>query len=83
MGETEESLDLAINLTAMCGRLCIGAYHTGGKRLVDVQQLNIKAIDCLSTHPRENDLMLQMMRGEIELCILKAPFGSSDVQSRQ
>jgi len=51
--EAEESLDLAINLTNMCGQLCIGAYHTGGKRLVDVQQLNVKAIECLSTHPRE------------------------------
>lgn len=55
-GETNESLDLAINLTKMCGQLCIGAYHTGGKRLVDVQQLNVKAIDCLSTHPREHYL---------------------------
>lgn len=55
-GETNESLDLAINLTRMCGQLCIGAYHTGGKRLVDVEQLNVKAIDCLSTHPREAEL---------------------------
>jgi threonine dehydrogenase-like Zn-dependent dehydrogenase len=54
--ETEEALDLAINLTNMCGQLCIGAYHTGGKRLVDVQQLNVKAIECLSVHPRERDL---------------------------
>ena len=55
-GETNESLDLAINMTRMCGQLCIGAYHTGGKRLMDVQQLNVKAIDCLSTHPREVDI---------------------------
>ncbi len=57
-GETSESLDLAINMTRMCGQLCIGAYHTGGKRLVDVQQLNVKAIDCLSTHPRETDMSI-------------------------
>lgn len=55
-GETNESLDTAINLTRMCGQLCVGAYHTGGKRLVDMQQLNVKAIDCLSTHPREGEL---------------------------
>lgn len=55
-GETDDSLDLAINLTNYCGQLCIGAYHTGGKRLVDVQQLNLKAIECLSTHPREAHL---------------------------
>lgn len=55
-GETAESLDLAIKMTRYCGQLAIGAYHTGGKRLVDVQRLNVKAIDCLSTHPREADL---------------------------
>lgn len=55
-GETNESLDLAIRMTRMCGQLAIGAYHTGVKRLVDVQQLNVKAIDCLSTHPREGSL---------------------------
>ena len=54
--ETNESLDLAINLTAQCGLLCVGAYHTGPKRLVDMQQLNIKAIMLHSTHPREKDL---------------------------
>lgn len=55
-GETNESLDTAINLTCMCGQLCVGAYHTGEKRLVDMQQLNVKAIDLLSTHPREKEL---------------------------
>lgn len=51
--KANESLDLAINLTKMCGQLCVGNYHTGGKRLIDMQQLNVKAIECLSTHPRE------------------------------
>lgn len=66
-GETNESLDLAINMTRMCGQLAIGAYHTGGKRLVDVQQLNVKAIDCLSTHPRETDLNRQGCENAIKL----------------
>lgn len=52
-GETNESLDLAINLTAECGLLCVGAYHTGPKRLVDMQQLGVKAIVLNNTHPRE------------------------------
>lgn len=55
-GETNESLDLAINLTKMCGQLCVGAYHTGEKRLVDMQQLGVKAIELLNTHPREFNL---------------------------
>lgn len=51
--ETNESLDLAINLTNTCGQLCVGAYHTGPKRLVDMQQLGVKAIVLNNTHPRE------------------------------
>ena len=55
-GETAESLDTAIRMTRQCGFLGVGAYHTGGKRLVDVQALNVKAIDMLSTHPRQMDM---------------------------
>ncbi len=66
-GETNESLDLAINLTAQCGQLAIGAYHTGEKRLVDVQQLNVKAIDMLSTHPREWQLLLDGCNNALKL----------------
>lgn len=68
-GETEEALDLAINLTNYCGQLCIGAYHTGGKRLVDVQQLNVKAIEALSTHPREAWLNDSGARNAVKLLI--------------
>ncbi len=66
-GETAESLDLAIRMTRMCGQLAIGAYHTGGKRLVDIQQLNVKAIDCLSTHPREQDINRIACRNSIRM----------------
>ena len=66
-GENNESLDFAINITATCGQLAIGAYHTGEKRSVDVQQLNVKAIDCLSTHPREWDLLLASCHNAINL----------------
>lgn len=66
-GETNESLDLAIQMTRQCGQLAIGAYHTGEKRLVDVQQLNVKAIDCLSTHPREAHLTIEGCKNAIRL----------------
>ena len=66
-GETNESLDEAISLTAFCGQLCVGAYHTGEKRLVDVQQLNIKAIEMLSTHPRQADLSAAGARNAAEM----------------
>ncbi len=66
-GETNESLDLAIRMTQQCGQLAIGAYHTGDKRLVDVQMLNVKAIDCLSTHPRETDLNIESCRNAAKM----------------
>ena len=66
-GETNESLDTAIRMTRQCGQLAIGAYHTGEKRLVDVQMLNVKAIDCLSTHPRETDLSIEGCKNAIRL----------------
>ena len=56
--ETEQALDLATRLTKECGQLCIGAYHTGEKRLVNMQLLNVRAIECLSVHPREMELSL-------------------------
>jgi len=66
-GESNESLDLAVRLTNMCGQLCVGAYHTGEKRLIDMQMLNVKAVDCLSVHPREMDLLAQCVENAAEL----------------
>ena len=66
-GETNESLDTAIRMTQQCGQLAIGAYHTGEKRLVDVQMLNVKAIDCLSTHPREIELTREGCKNAVRL----------------
>lgn len=54
-GETDASLDFAVRMTKMLGQLCIGAYHTGGKRMVDVQLLNVRSIEALSVHPRDWD----------------------------
>jgi len=68
-GENNESLDLAINITKKCGQLCVGAYHTGGKRLVDMQQLNVKAIECLSVHPREAWLSDAGARNAVDLLV--------------
>jgi len=66
-GETDESLDLAVNLTNECGQLCVGAYHTGPKRLVDMQQLGVKAIELLNTHPREWSLSDRGARNAVKL----------------
>ena len=65
--ETNESLDLAARLTKQCGQLCIGAYHTGEKRLIDMQLLNVRAIDCLSVHPRESELSILGAKNAIRM----------------
>jgi threonine dehydrogenase-like Zn-dependent dehydrogenase len=88
-GENNESLDLAINLTNECGQLCVGAYHTGPKRLVDMQQLGVKAIELLNTHPREwnlsrigaNNAVRLLSSGEWKYCRLPVkiyPMGKFD-----
>ena len=66
-GETNESLDIAARLTKQCGQLCIGAYHTGEKRLIDMQLLNVRAIDCLSVHPREGHLSIQGAKNAVRM----------------
>lgn len=66
-GEDNDSLDLAINLTAECGQLCVGAYHTGEKRLVNMQQLGVKAIELLNTHPREWHLSVAGAHNAVEM----------------
>ena len=66
-GETSESLDLAARLTRQCGQLCVGAYHTGAPRSVNMQLLNVRAIDCLSTHPREKELNHISARNAVKL----------------
>ena len=65
--ETDASLDLAIRLTRMCGQLCVGAYHTGPSRAVNVEMLGVKAIDMLHTHPREADLLAKGAVHAVEL----------------
>ena len=65
--ETNESLDLAINLTKYCGQLCVGAYHTGGKRHVDIQQVGLKAIELLNVHPREWELSVQGAHNAVKM----------------
>ncbi|MHC1785726.1 MAG: alcohol dehydrogenase catalytic domain-containing protein [Christensenellales bacterium] len=53
--ESDESLHLAACMTAIDGTLGIGAYHTGGRRSVDMQLWNYKAITAISLHERKPD----------------------------
>lgn len=66
-GETDESLNLAIKLTKQLGFLGIGAYHTGESRTIDMQLANVKAIDMLSTHPRDIDRTCKGVEKALEM----------------
>ncbi len=66
-GETNESLHTAIEMTKIDGCLGIGSYHTGGRRLVDVQLLNVKAVDMISTHERKTGFQVQCCRNAFYL----------------
>ena len=68
-GETNDSLELAIRMTKKNGQLALGAYHTGGNRSVNVQLLNVKSVDALSTHPRHTDAEFRVL-GENVLALL-------------
>ena len=65
--ESSESLDLAVNLTAERSQLCVAGYHTGGTRTVNVQQLGLKAIEMLNTHPRETWLSVEGAYNAVKL----------------
>ncbi len=66
-GECSKSLNLAAQLVKKCGQLCVGAYHTGPGRMVDMQLLGVKAVDVLNTHPREEDLNRAAARRSVEM----------------
>lgn len=54
-GGNNATLDLAGRLCAVGGSLGIGAYHSGERRLVDMQLWNYKAIQVLMAHERDMD----------------------------
>ena len=54
--ESDDALHLAAQIVRECGQICVGAYHVGGRASVDIGLHGWKAVECLSTHPREKDL---------------------------
>lgn len=71
-GENNESLGTAVKLTKICGQLCVGAYHTGPKREIDLEELGVKAIDLHNTHPREYHLSVAGAKNAVEMLDLGA-----------
>ena len=63
---TQESLDLATELTSERGRLVIAGYHQDGPRTVDMQTWNWRGLDVINAHEREPQIYVAGMRGAIE-----------------
>ena len=62
---TQESLDLASELTAERGRLVIAGYHQDGPRQVNMQLWNWRGLDVINAHERDPDAYVEGMRGAI------------------
>lgn len=62
---TQESLDLASELTAERGRLVIAGYHQDGPRQVKMQLWNWRGIDVINAHERDPRVYVAGMREAI------------------
>ncbi|MBV9913548.1 MAG: zinc-binding dehydrogenase [Sinobacteraceae bacterium] len=68
-GGTQESLDLASELTGTRGRLVIAGYHQDGPRRINLQQWNWRGIDVVNAHERDNREYLRGMREAVDLAL--------------
>lgn len=62
---TQESLDLATDLTSEGGRLVIAGYHQDGPRHVKMQLWNWRGLDVINAHERDPQVYLEGMRAAI------------------
>lgn len=63
---TQESLDLASELTSERGRLVIAGYHQDGPRQVNMQLWNWRGLDIINAHERDPLIYVQGMREAID-----------------
>jgi len=62
---TQQSLDLASELTSEGGRLVIAGYHQDGPRQVNMQLWNWRGLDVINAHERNPDVYVAGIRGAI------------------
>ena len=62
---TQESLDLASELTSERGRLVIAGYHQDGPRQVNMQLWNWRGLDIINAHERDPLVYVEGMREAI------------------
>lgn len=63
---TQQSLDLASELTSEGGRLVIAGYHQDGPRQVNMQLWNWRGLDVINAHERNADVYVAGIRGAIK-----------------
>lgn len=62
---TQQSLDLASELTSEGGRLVIAGYHQDGPRQVNMQLWNWRGLDVINAHERNPGVYIEGIRGAI------------------
>lgn len=62
---TQQSLDLASELTCEGGRLVIAGYHQDGPRQVNMQLWNWRGLDVINAHERNPDVYVAGIRSAI------------------
>lgn len=62
---TQQSLDLASDLTSEGGRLVIAGYHQDGPRQVNMQLWNWRGLDVINAHERKPDVYVEGIRSAI------------------
>jgi threonine dehydrogenase-like Zn-dependent dehydrogenase len=64
---TQQTLDVAAELTGVRGRLVIAGYHQDGPRQVNLQQWNWRGLDVINAHERDPAVYRHGMEAAVEL----------------
>lgn len=64
---TQQTLDIATELTGVRARLVIAGYHQDGPRQVNMQQWNWRGLDVINAHERDPAVYAQGMETAVEL----------------
>lgn len=64
---TQQTLDVASELTGVRARLVIAGYHQDGPRQVNLQQWNWRGLDVINAHERDPAVYRQGMQAAVDL----------------
>jgi threonine dehydrogenase-like Zn-dependent dehydrogenase len=66
---TQETVDLATELTRERGRLVIAGYHQDGPRSVNMQLWNWRGLDVINAHERDSQVYVQGMQRAVDAVV--------------